>query len=205
MPEAVIVSALRSPLGSKMTIDELIAAARNGSTRAAGRLLSLVESPRRDEVLDALGDDTPCPRRRRDRPAGRGQVDDGRRAGRRLPRTRVAGGGARRRSVVAVQRRSAARRPDPDGRPHQRPRRADPLGGDPRPSRRSGRRGARRHPAAGRAVLRPDRARDGRRRAVRDRDRRGRRPDHRRSSIPVRATRFRPPRRACSRSPTSSW
>lgn len=38
-----------------MTIDELIEAARNGSTRAAGRLLSLVESPRRSEVLDALG------------------------------------------------------------------------------------------------------------------------------------------------------
>jgi LAO/AO transport system kinase len=38
-----------------MTIDELITAARGGSTRAAGRLLSLVESPRRDEVLDALG------------------------------------------------------------------------------------------------------------------------------------------------------
>ncbi len=38
-----------------MTIDELIAAARSGSTRAAGRLLSLVESPRRNEVLEALG------------------------------------------------------------------------------------------------------------------------------------------------------
>jgi LAO/AO transport system kinase len=38
-----------------MTIDELIDAARNGSTRAAGKLLSLVESPRRKEVLDALG------------------------------------------------------------------------------------------------------------------------------------------------------
>jgi LAO/AO transport system kinase len=38
-----------------MSIDELIEAARNGSTRAAGRLLSLVESPRRTEVLDALG------------------------------------------------------------------------------------------------------------------------------------------------------
>jgi LAO/AO transport system kinase len=38
-----------------MTIDELIEAARTGSTRAAGRLLSLVESPRRDEVLNALG------------------------------------------------------------------------------------------------------------------------------------------------------
>jgi LAO/AO transport system kinase len=38
-----------------MTIDELITAARDGSTRAAGRLLSLVESTRRDEVLEALG------------------------------------------------------------------------------------------------------------------------------------------------------
>ncbi|MGE2691297.1 ArgK/MeaB family GTPase [Mycolicibacterium pulveris] len=38
-----------------MTIEELLAAARNGSTRAAGRLLSLVESSRRSEVLDALG------------------------------------------------------------------------------------------------------------------------------------------------------
>ncbi len=42
-----------------MTIDELIAAARNGSTRAAGRLLSLVESSRRDEVLEALGATAP--------------------------------------------------------------------------------------------------------------------------------------------------
>jgi LAO/AO transport system kinase len=42
-----------------MTIDELIEAARKGSTRAAGRLLSLVESPRRNEVLDALGATTP--------------------------------------------------------------------------------------------------------------------------------------------------
>jgi LAO/AO transport system kinase len=39
-----------------MTIDELIEAARTGSTRAAGRLLSLVESARRGEVLDALGE-----------------------------------------------------------------------------------------------------------------------------------------------------
>ncbi|MCX8560755.1 methylmalonyl Co-A mutase-associated GTPase MeaB [Mycolicibacterium mucogenicum] len=42
-----------------MTIDELIAAARGGSLRAAGRLLSLVESPRRTEVLDALGSAPP--------------------------------------------------------------------------------------------------------------------------------------------------
>ena len=38
-----------------MTIDELIEAARSGSTRAAGRLLSLVEGPRRGDVLEALG------------------------------------------------------------------------------------------------------------------------------------------------------
>lgn len=44
-----------------MTIDELIEAARSGSTRAAGRLLSLVESPRRREVLDSLGT-VPAPR-----------------------------------------------------------------------------------------------------------------------------------------------
>ncbi|WP_137149683.1 ArgK/MeaB family GTPase [Mycolicibacterium sp. CR10] len=42
-----------------MTIDELIAAARNGSPRATGKLLSLVESPRRADVLEALGDVTP--------------------------------------------------------------------------------------------------------------------------------------------------
>src|ERR1700757_4629567 len=36
-------------------IQELIAAARDGSTRAAGRLLTLVESARRGEVLAALG------------------------------------------------------------------------------------------------------------------------------------------------------
>lgn len=38
-----------------MTIEELIAAARAGSTRAAGRLLSLVEGARRDDVLAAMG------------------------------------------------------------------------------------------------------------------------------------------------------
>jgi LAO/AO transport system kinase len=37
------------------SLAELIAAARNGSPRATGRLLSLVESPRRTEVLDAIG------------------------------------------------------------------------------------------------------------------------------------------------------
>jgi LAO/AO transport system kinase len=42
-----------------MTIDELIDAARTGSIRAAGRLLSLVESPRRNEVLDAVGPTAP--------------------------------------------------------------------------------------------------------------------------------------------------
>ncbi|MEO3760118.1 methylmalonyl Co-A mutase-associated GTPase MeaB [Mycobacterium sp. B14F4] len=38
-----------------MTIDELLEAARGGSARATGRLLSLVESTRRSEVLEALG------------------------------------------------------------------------------------------------------------------------------------------------------
>jgi LAO/AO transport system kinase len=41
-----------------MTIDELVAAARSGSARAAGRLLSLVESTRRDEVLATIGNRT---------------------------------------------------------------------------------------------------------------------------------------------------
>lgn len=38
-----------------MEIDDLIVNARNGSPRAAGRLLSLVEGDRRDEVLAAIG------------------------------------------------------------------------------------------------------------------------------------------------------
>ncbi|GAB3008209.1 methylmalonyl Co-A mutase-associated GTPase MeaB [Mycobacterium bourgelatii] len=38
-----------------MEIADLIANARNGSPRAAGRLLSLVESDRRDEVLASIG------------------------------------------------------------------------------------------------------------------------------------------------------
>lgn len=38
-----------------MTIEELVSAARNGSTRAVGRLLSLVESARRAEVLAIVG------------------------------------------------------------------------------------------------------------------------------------------------------
>lgn len=45
---------------SEVTIDELIAAARGGSPRAAGRLLSAVESRRRAEVLAALGPVTPA-------------------------------------------------------------------------------------------------------------------------------------------------
>lgn len=39
-----------------MSIDDLIAAARNGSQRAAGRLLSLIEGDRRDEVLAGIED-----------------------------------------------------------------------------------------------------------------------------------------------------
>lgn len=38
-----------------MNVPELVAEARGGSVRAAGRLLSLVEGERRAEVLDALG------------------------------------------------------------------------------------------------------------------------------------------------------
>ncbi|MDL4816357.1 methylmalonyl Co-A mutase-associated GTPase MeaB [Actinomadura opuntiae] len=38
-----------------MNVPELIAAARGGSVRAAGRLLSLAEGPRRGELLDVLG------------------------------------------------------------------------------------------------------------------------------------------------------
>ncbi|MGV0736738.1 methylmalonyl Co-A mutase-associated GTPase MeaB [Mycobacterium syngnathidarum] len=40
-------------------IEELIAAARGGSQRAVGRLLSMVESDRRDEVLAVLGPASP--------------------------------------------------------------------------------------------------------------------------------------------------
>ncbi len=74
-----------------MTIDELISAAQNGSTRAAGKLLSLVESPRRNEVLDALGRDNAAPHCRRDRPTGRGEVDDRRCAGRVLTASATCG------------------------------------------------------------------------------------------------------------------
>jgi LAO/AO transport system kinase len=42
-----------------MTIDELIIAARAGSERATGKLLTLVEGPRRDEVLAATGSGSP--------------------------------------------------------------------------------------------------------------------------------------------------
>ena len=38
-----------------MTMEELVDAARNGSTRAVGRLLSLIESDRRAEVLAVVG------------------------------------------------------------------------------------------------------------------------------------------------------
>ncbi|STZ88123.1 LAO/AO transport system ATPase [Mycolicibacterium fortuitum] len=44
---------------TKHNIQELIASARGGSQRAVGRLLSLVESDRRDEVLAVLGPASP--------------------------------------------------------------------------------------------------------------------------------------------------
>ena len=43
-----------------MNVSELITAARGGNTRAVGRLLSLVEGERRDEVLAAV-DTVPIP------------------------------------------------------------------------------------------------------------------------------------------------
>lgn len=43
-----------------MTIDELICAARGGSARATGRLLTFVEGPRRPEVLAAVGVPVPA-------------------------------------------------------------------------------------------------------------------------------------------------
>ncbi|MGE2815725.1 methylmalonyl Co-A mutase-associated GTPase MeaB [Mycobacterium heidelbergense] len=43
-----------------MTIADLITGARNGSPRAAGRLLSLVEGERRDEVLASIGPSSAC-------------------------------------------------------------------------------------------------------------------------------------------------
>ena len=67
-----------------MTIDELITAARNGSTRAAGRLLTWSRS-RRDEVLDALGATVPNPHHRPDRSAWCRKVDDRRGSGQRIP------------------------------------------------------------------------------------------------------------------------
>ena len=45
----------RCSLNTKMTIADLITGARNGSPRAAGRLLSLVEGGQRDEVLASIG------------------------------------------------------------------------------------------------------------------------------------------------------
>ena len=127
----------------------------------------------------ALGQTTAAAHRRCDRAAGRRQVDDGRRPRQCLSRAWHAGRGARRRPVIALQRGSAAGRPDPNGRAYQRPRCPHPVGRDAWPPRRPGGGGARRHQAARRVVLRPDRPRDSRRRAVGDRDRRGRRPDHR--------------------------
>jgi LAO/AO transport system kinase len=45
----------RDPQRGPVSVAELLASARTGSPRAVGRLLSLVEGERRDEVLTALG------------------------------------------------------------------------------------------------------------------------------------------------------
>lgn len=52
------MSGLRTVPG--VTIDELVAAARAGSPRAAGRLLSYMEGGQRDAVLEALGEVVPA-------------------------------------------------------------------------------------------------------------------------------------------------
>jgi len=82
-----------------MDVAELITAGRGGNPARAGRLLSLVESDRRDEVLggggsgDRSGD-------RRDGSARRREVDDDRRAGVGVSRTRTTGCGPCRRPVI---------------------------------------------------------------------------------------------------------
>ena len=86
-----------------MDVAELIAAARSGNTRAVGRLLSLVESDRRAEVLAEVGSVT-VPVIGGDRPARCRQVDDDRRAGRGVSRTRTTGRGVGGGPVLAVQR-----------------------------------------------------------------------------------------------------
>lgn len=47
-----------TPISKSATVSDLIAAARDGSARAVGRLLSLVESPRRADVLAELAPST---------------------------------------------------------------------------------------------------------------------------------------------------
>ncbi len=91
-----------------MDVAELIAAARSGNTRAAGRLLSLVESDRRDEVLAEVGPAT-VPVIGVTGPPGAGKsttiavlVSAYRERG-------TTGCGPCRRPVVALQRRRAAR------------------------------------------------------------------------------------------------
>lgn len=53
MGSATVIEARRH--NAQMSITDLIASARNGSARAAGRLLSLVESEQRDEVMASIG------------------------------------------------------------------------------------------------------------------------------------------------------
>ena len=187
-----------------MTIEELIAAARNGSTRAAGRLLSLVESPRRDEVLAALGRPTPpassaSPARRARASRRRSPCSSRayRERGMRVavlavdPSSPYSGG-----ALLGDRIRMAAHINDPDVLIRSVATRGH-LGGL-----------AAAVPAAIRLLAalslrrRPDR--DGRASGS-PRSRSPRSPTRpSSSSIPVRATRFRRPRRACSRSPTSS-
>ena len=110
---------------------------------------------------------------------------------------------ARRRPVVAAQRRLAARRPRADRLRPVRRQRVHPLDRRRRPPRRPGAGDARgRRVARGR--LRRRRRRDRRRRPERDGRRRGRRHRRRRSCSPPPATRCSSSRAGSWRSPTCS-
>ena len=105
-------SGLSRPMSPAPDVGALVERAREGDARAVARLISLVEdaSPLLREVMAALAPYGGTRHRHRaDRGARRRQVDDDRRAGRRLPRPRHAGRGARGRPVVAVLRRRPAR------------------------------------------------------------------------------------------------